>query len=77
MPETASFAIPQSWRALSRRGPGAAPSASPVARRMPRRHLMLLVLAMEVLFLGWRNADRYRPPGIPVEQTVAAGHIIT
>lgn len=73
MPETASIAIPQPRLGLRRPLPAA---ASP-ARRLPRRHLLLLALAVEVLVLGWRNADRYHPPGIPVEQTVAAGHVIT
>ena len=46
-------------------------------RRMPRRHVLMLALALEVLWLGIHNADRYRPPGITVEQTIAQGHVIT
>ena len=47
------------------------------ARRLPRRHVLMLVLAVEVLMLGARYADRYQPPGIAVEQTFTHGHVIT
>lgn len=45
--------------------------------RMRFRHMLMLALAVEVLVLGARGAERYRPPGIAVEQTFVEGHVIT
>ncbi len=45
--------------------------------RLKRRHLLMLILAAEILGAGFANAGRYRPPAIIVEQTVVTGHIIT
>lgn len=46
-------------------------------RSLARRHVLMLILACEVMVVGVANADRYRPPGITVEQTVTRGHVIT
>lgn len=58
--------------AIGRRDP-----VTGMRRTMPRRHLIMLALAAEVLFLGYRLSDRYRPPGIAVEPTLVEGHVIT
>ncbi len=52
------------------------PHAAP-RRRLARRHMLMLILACEVMVVGVANAGRYRPPGIVVDQTVTRGHIIT
>ncbi|WP_342152639.1 hypothetical protein [Methylorubrum sp. SB2] len=46
-------------------------------RRLARRHVLMLILACEVMVVGVSNADRYRPPGIVVDQTVTRGNVIT
>lgn len=47
-------------------------------RRMTRRHVLMLLLALEVLVLGLSNADRYRkPPAATVDAPSVAGHVIT
>jgi hypothetical protein len=46
-------------------------------RRLARRHVLMLILACEVMVVGVANAGRHRPPGIVVDQTVTRGHIIT
>ena len=46
--------------------------------RMPRRHVLMLVLAVELLAFGFGNADRYRrPPVATVDPPSIAGHVIT
>lgn len=45
--------------------------------RLARRHVLMLVMAAEILVLGAINADRFRRPGVTVEQTVTQGHVIT
>ena len=55
---------------------GLASAGSPW-RRMRRKHVIMLVLAAEVLVMGWRCSDRYRPPGIVVDATFTEGNEIT
>ncbi|SFL00796.1 hypothetical protein SAMN04488125_10795 [Methylorubrum salsuginis] len=57
--------------------PHAAPRRKLARRRLNRRHVLMLILACEVVAVGVANADRYRPPGITVEQTVTHGNVIT
>ncbi|GJE54738.1 hypothetical protein FV217_00415 [Methylobacterium sp. WL9] len=45
--------------------------------RLRRRHLLMLVLAVEVLVMGARRAELYHPPGISVNLPSTHGHIIT
>lgn len=52
-------------------------STAPTRRRMPRKHVIMLMLAAEVLVMGWRCSDRYRPPGIVVDATFTEGNEIT
>ncbi len=62
-----------------RKNPWARPLQTQVARpgRLKRRHFLMLALAAEILGAGFANADRYRPPGIGVEETTVKGHVIT
>ncbi len=57
--------------------PHTAPRRRLARRRLTRRNLLMLILASEVMVVGVANADRYRPPGIVVDQTVTRGHVIT
>ena len=52
------------------------PRAAP-RQRLARRHVLMLILAVEVLVAGAANAERTRRPGITVDQTVTYGHVIT
>jgi hypothetical protein len=43
----------------------------PTRRRMPRRHKLMLALAVEVLFVGAARArQQYRPPAVLIEEPV-------
>lgn len=47
-------------------------------RRMPRRHVLMLVLAAEALWFGFSNAGSYRPrPVVTVDPPGVVGHVIT
>lgn len=47
-------------------------------RRLPHRHWLMLALALEVLWLGARGAEPFRPqPAATVDPPTIAGHIIT
>ncbi|GJE75579.1 MULTISPECIES: hypothetical protein [Methylorubrum] len=52
------------------------PRAAPQSR-LRRHHVLMLILAAEILVAGAANAARYRPPGIPVQETITPGHVIT
>jgi hypothetical protein len=58
---------------------GTRPSAETGLRRpMPFRHKLMLLLAVELVAVGFQQAERkpYRP-GIAVEMPAQSGHIIT
>ena len=46
--------------------------------RMKRRHVLMLALALDVLWLGARGARHYSPPPVAtVDQPDRPGHVIT
>lgn len=52
-------------------------SREPVRKRIPRRHVLMLALAVEILAFGVSHADRYQGPApIAVEAPTAPGHVI-
>ncbi|MCJ2005653.1 hypothetical protein ACFZ8E_18630 [Methylobacterium sp. HMF5984] len=55
------------------------PHASPPRRPLPRRHKVMLLVAFEVLVLGFTLAACFpiRPAGIVVETTVTPNHVVT
>ncbi|MCJ2035815.1 hypothetical protein [Methylobacterium sp. J-068] len=56
----------------------AAPASRPTRRAMPLRHKLMLVLACEVLLLGFQRADLTpRRAGILIEAPALAHHVIT
>lgn len=56
--------------------PTPSPPASGRSRRLMRRHMLMLALALEILCVGAYNADRYRRPGITVDMPSTRGHVI-
>ena len=60
-------------------GPMSTPSpaiAGP-SLRFTRRHLLMLVLALEILIVGSVHAERDRHPGVTVEVPANRAHVIT
>lgn len=49
------------------------------ARTMPRRHRLMLLLAFEILVLGFAQAavQPVRRPGITIEMSVMPHHVVT
>lgn len=46
-------------------------------RGMPRRHKLMLLLAFEILIVGFRQAElRPHRPGVTVETPARPGHVI-
>ena len=45
--------------------------------RLRRRHILMLALAVEVLWMGVRRAELYNPPGTAVNLPSTRGHVIT
>ncbi|MWV21519.1 hypothetical protein FVE89_05805 [Methylobacterium sp. 2A] len=60
---------------------GALIRSTPVrsAPRMPRRHRLMLLLAFEILVLGFVQArvQPVRQPGITIEMSVTPRHVVT
>ncbi|MBB2960623.1 hypothetical protein [Methylobacterium sp. R2-1] len=52
------------------------PAVNSGSGRLSRRHVLMLMLALEILVAGTYNADRYRRPGISVDMPVTRGHVI-
>ncbi|GJD46853.1 hypothetical protein AFCDBAGC_4738 [Methylobacterium cerastii] len=56
-----------------------APVKAPARRAMPRKHKLMLLIAFEVLVLGFALAEfrPIRPSGILIETTGIPNHIVT
>lgn len=52
-------------------------SAPSCPQRLRRKHVLMLVLALEVLWLGYRGAENFDPPGITVDLPATESHRIT
>jgi len=54
------------------------PSPAGLRRPMPFRHKLMLLLALELVGIGFQQAERrpYRP-GVAVEVPAQSGHVIT
>ena len=54
------------------------PSLAGARRRMPVRHKLMLLLAVELVVVGFQQAERkpYRP-GVAIEVPAQSGHVIT
>ena len=52
---------------------------APARRPLPRKHKLMLLVAFEVLVLGFALAENFpiRPTGILIETTVTPNHVVT
>ncbi|MCJ2085676.1 hypothetical protein MKK88_06655 [Methylobacterium sp. E-005] len=64
---------------MSTTGPLVRSAPARFALRMPRRHRLMLLLAFEIMVLGFVQAmvQPVRRPGITIEMSVTPRHVVT